>query len=245
MNGSKASADHAILTPSSQQWRVPRKNQTAADTATILIHPGDAGIWVTCDLHREGKCTVEARDFFTEVGSITTLLASLRLNMNHYQYANELYTDQVDAVPTDGNEEAQGERDIEKEISQEMAGMKAARKDVLFQPVKIEIPCGEHRCRSPYDPSANVRKVLFFKARDPVEPVSFVHKICSDASNSAGKKHARWIRRLTPMTRMGKASEKGLEEVAKAVLEPHFHAAGVTAKKVGVIRLPFILDEPA
>jgi len=50
--------------------------------------------------------------------------------------------------------------------------------------------------------------------------------------NSNSSKKSRWIKRLTPMTRMGKANEKGLEEVSKAVLEPHFHAEGVTAKKV-------------
>lgn len=34
------------------------------------------------------------------------------------------------------------------------------------------------------------------------------------------------------MTRMAKANEKGLEEVCKAVLEPHFHADGVAPRKV-------------
>ena len=34
------------------------------------------------------------------------------------------------------------------------------------------------------------------------------------------------------MTLMGKATEKGLEEVSKAVLAPHFHAVGVSTKKV-------------
>ena len=34
------------------------------------------------------------------------------------------------------------------------------------------------------------------------------------------------------MTTMGKATEKGLEEVSKAVLAPHFHAEGVAPKKV-------------
>ena len=34
------------------------------------------------------------------------------------------------------------------------------------------------------------------------------------------------------MTRMGKANEKGLEEVSKVVLAPGFHADDVTAKKV-------------
>ena len=34
------------------------------------------------------------------------------------------------------------------------------------------------------------------------------------------------------MTMMGKATEKGLEEVTKAVLAPHFHAERIAPKKV-------------
>lgn len=36
------------------------------------------------------------------------------------------------------------------------------------------------------------------------------------------------------MTRMGKATEKGLDEVSKAVLGPVFHGEGVSAQKVFV-----------
>lgn len=74
--------------------------------------------------------------------------------------------------------------------------------------------------------------VLFFRTRAPVEPVSFVHKICSDALEPANTKKHRWVRRLTPMTLMGKATEKGLETVSKAVLGPAFHDGESTPKKV-------------
>jgi len=74
--------------------------------------------------------------------------------------------------------------------------------------------------------------VLFFKTKAPIEPVSFVQKICSDALESAGSKKTRFVQRLTPMTRMGKATEKGLEEVSKVVLGPSFHQEGITPKKV-------------
>jgi len=75
-------------------------------------------------------------------------------------------------------------------------------------------------------------QVVFFKTKAPIEPVSFVHRICSDGVQDSDRKRSRWTRRLTPMTMMGKATEKGLEEVTKAVLAPHFHAEGVTPKKV-------------
>lgn len=76
--------------------------------------------------------------------------------------------------------------------------------------------------------------MLFFKTREPVEPVSFVRRICLDAAESLGTQKHRWIRRLTPMTRMGKATEKGLEEVSKAVLGPAFHQEGGLSKKGSV-----------
>lgn len=74
--------------------------------------------------------------------------------------------------------------------------------------------------------------VLFFRTRAPVEPVSFVHKICSDALKPTNTQKHRWARRLTPMTLMGKATEKGLETVAKAVLGPAFHDGEKSPKKV-------------
>lgn len=51
-----------------KQWKVPKRGQTTADTALTMINPGDAGIWITCDMYKEGKCTAEARDICNEVG---------------------------------------------------------------------------------------------------------------------------------------------------------------------------------
>lgn len=75
-------------------------------------------------------------------------------------------------------------------------------------------------------------QVLFFKTRLPIEPVSFVHRICLDAFNSVGSKKTRFVKRFTPMTRMGKATEKGIDEVSRAVLAPVFHLEGAPSKKV-------------
>lgn len=74
--------------------------------------------------------------------------------------------------------------------------------------------------------------VMFFKTRLPLDPVSFVHTICKEASLSPTRKRSRFVKRLTPMTVMGKATEKGLTEVAQQVLSPHFHAPSVSGKKV-------------
>ena len=98
--------------------------------------------------------------------------------------------------------------DIEAEIQKEVQGIKSnvTKREASFLPVKMDIQC-----------------VLFFKTRPPIEPVSFVHTICKDAAEGATQR-ARFVKRLTPMTMMGKATEDGLARVADAVLRPVFHA---------------------
>jgi len=78
--------------------------------------------------------------------------------------------------------------------------------DKLITPVRLDVQC-----------------VLFFKIRPPIDPVDFVHRICMEAVSTPGIRRMRYINRLTPMTLMGKATEKGLEEVGAAVLNEHFN----------------------
>lgn len=66
--------------------------------------------------------------------------------------------------------------------------------------------------------------------------MDFVHTICKDAAASAHRKQSRSVKRLTPITLVGKATESGLEEVAQQVLRPHFHD-GAKGKKVNTLRL--------
>ncbi len=122
------------------------------------------------------------------------------------EYAKKLYGGPEEySDGEDSNEDA--EVDIEAEIKKEVQGMrsKGTNKEALFQSVKMDIQC-----------------VLFFKTRPPIEPVSFVHTICKDAAEGATQR-ARFVKRLSPMVMMGKATEDGLAKVADAVLRPVFH----------------------
>lgn len=76
--------------------------------------------------------------------------------------------------------------------------------------------------------------VIFFKTRSPVRPTELVRAICEDAANKPDRKQSRSVKRLTPMTLIGKATEKGLQEVAQQVLAPHFHQDVASGKTVGV-----------
>ncbi len=83
--------------------------------------------------------------------------------------------------------------------------------------------------------------VLFFKTSPPIEPVSFVHRICHDARHATTsttqrqqqqRQQTRFLKRLTPITLMGRAYEKDLDELARTVLGPHFHGSTEQGKKV-------------
>lgn len=75
----------------------------------------------------------------------------------------------------------------------------------LFSSVRIDIEC-----------------VLFFKVQPPIDPVDFVHRICVEIASKPETRLTRYVNRITPMTLIGKATEKGLAEVASTVLRDHF-----------------------
>ena len=82
----------------------------------------------------------------------------------------------------------------------------------------------------------NTLPVVFMKSASPVEPVSFVKRICEDAMDNTSLKRTRFVKRLTPMTLMGRASTEGLEDIAKKVLAPHFHQEPFQRRKVSHLR---------
>ena len=127
--------------------------------------------------------------------------ATAELRALFEDYAHKLY-----GGPEGQSDREAGNEDIEAEIEEEVQGMKSqvTKKKALFQSVKMDIQC-----------------VLFFKTRPPIEPVSLVHTICADAAGGATQR-ARFVKRLSPMTMMGKATEDGLAKVADAVLRPVF-----------------------
>lgn len=74
--------------------------------------------------------------------------------------------------------------------------------------------------------------MLFFKTRSPVEPVSFLHKICQDTADGVEHQRCRFVKRLTPLSAIGKVAGSGLKDIATEVLAPHFHGPEQAGKKV-------------
>ncbi|KAF2868978.1 hypothetical protein BDV95DRAFT_630174 [Massariosphaeria phaeospora] len=132
------------------------------------------------------------------------------------EYASKIYeVDHPDGTAED--RETEGEVDIEAEIAKEVSEIRKPGVEPLFTSVRLDTQC-----------------LIFFKTRKPVEPVSFVHQICKDAANGVERKRCRFVKRLTPISAIDKATERGLEIVAQQVLAPHFHGIEQAGKKFAI-----------
>ncbi|KAF1839803.1 hypothetical protein BDW02DRAFT_593668 [Decorospora gaudefroyi] len=133
------------------------------------------------------------------------------------EYVAELYgTAGSSEMAADGDSDSDV-GDIEAEIKKELADIRKPSTKPLFTSLKLDTQC-----------------LMFFRTRSPLEPVSFVHKICQDIADGAQLKNLRYVKRLTPITATDKATPQGLEAVAKQVLGPHFHGIDQAGKKFAI-----------
>ena len=111
----------------------------------------------------------------------------------------------------DGDDDDDDDGDIEASIQKELDAMKAPREkpttQLAFTPVSSGIEC-----------------VFFMKTLAPVDPVRLVRKICEDAEACPDPRmrKCRYINRLTPVVSTERASDNGIDRVARAVLAPVF-----------------------
>ncbi|EHK23247.1 uncharacterized protein TRIVIDRAFT_220521 [Trichoderma virens Gv29-8] len=114
--------------------------------------------------------------------------------------------------PVDETEPKSGDEDedIEASIQKELEAMKAPKQPQargIFSPVSVTIEC-----------------VFFMKTMRPVDPCQLVLEICRDAQKCESPKDrkCKYINRLTPVVDTEKASEKGVQRVARKVLASFF-----------------------
>jgi tRNA acetyltransferase TAN1 len=133
------------------------------------------------------------------------------------------------------------EADIEAEINKELEDIRKPVSKPLFTNTKLDTQCCTNGQIKFAFPSWRII-VIFFKTRAPIEPVSFVERLCQDIAAGVQLRNCRYVKRLTPITAIDKANAKGLEAVAKEVLAPHFHGANQAGKKVSsddpIFRVP-------
>jgi tRNA acetyltransferase TAN1 len=90
-----------------------------------MIEPGDSGIWITCNKGREGKCTGEIRDLFSE-------------------YAEQLYPTASGIMS--GEDEDTEPADIESEINAEVDHIRKSKTAQLFTTSRVDVQCGMSGC---------------------------------------------------------------------------------------------------
>ncbi|KAI6801276.1 hypothetical protein KC361_g1892 [Hortaea werneckii] len=133
------------------------------------------------------------------------------------EYAEDMYGTAIAGGTPEDHDETDEPADIESEIQAEVAGIRKPTTVQLFTPVRVDVQC-----------------VVFFRTVAPVEPVSFVQRICEDAVNKKLRRRTKTVKRLSPMSLMGRASAEGLESVAKQVLAPHFHKQPFESRKFAI-----------
>ncbi|KAI0441814.1 hypothetical protein F4803DRAFT_521779 [Xylaria telfairii] len=175
---------------------------------------GNQGKWITPS-HKAKLAAIRGRAL--EVGDMGFWVTCQR--QKEMRAADEIlsicedYGQRLFGIHPDVTNEDQEPEDIEAAIEKELAALKKSAskpKDGPFGILKMNVDC-----------------VLFVRTRAPVDPLVLVREICNDAAAAKDRSmwRSRFINKLTPITLTGKATEKGLEEIARKVLAEHFQLA--------------------
>ncbi|KAM5352120.1 hypothetical protein ACJ41O_004843 [Fusarium nematophilum] len=107
------------------------------------------------------------------------------------------------------DEKEDEEQDIEASIQQELASMAPQKPKTkqIFTPISTSLEC-----------------LFFMKTMIPVEPLQLVTRICQDAKDCPDprQRKVKYINRLTPVFDTDRATDKGIDRVARTVLAPYF-----------------------
>lgn len=133
-----------------------------------------------------------------------------------------------DAINSNGDTKTAGADEIEDLVQREIASLKAPSKNKsrYFTRIRLNVEC-----------------LLFSKTFPPIDPVAMAHQISVDVKRDAETaavatdeaiengsavpitRSFRYLNRLTPIAASGRATEKGVREVAHKVLSPWFTLA--------------------
>lgn len=218
--------------PKHQNTPIPKKDNKSAHrntkaqlprtfTQPSVICTGDKGIFVTSDKGREKKCLLELHDL------VLGHLETTGFNANGNPVENGLPKQEQKALAYSTSASQSIEADIASEL-QDLRGGDSTSEDngVSVKPLQLitlDIPCVSF---------------LRFPPDSILDPVDLVHKICLDAADPSSPQRSRFIKRLTPLTKLGKALGQGLERACDEVLPPYFGSGsnGKTSSKRFAVR---------
>ncbi|KAK3951578.1 hypothetical protein QBC32DRAFT_160447 [Pseudoneurospora amorphoporcata] len=188
-------------TGSGGKWTTPNQANKLALERNSVPQVGDRGIWVTCARHQENKAAREVISLFEE-------------------YIETMYGIKPASKEPKAVDDDDAELDIEAAIAKELGEMKEKK--------TAEVRKGEDDKALLKAMKLNIDCLLFVRTKAPIEPVEFVKRIVLDTKECADirKIKCRYLNRLTPMSVMGKATEQGLTETGRQVLEEHFDLSG-------------------
>ncbi|EWZ92731.1 hypothetical protein FOWG_05768 [Fusarium oxysporum f. sp. lycopersici MN25] len=125
------------------------------------------------------------------------------------EYGESLFGVKPPNEDGDNDEDDEDAGDIEASIEKELASMAQPKPKTkqTFTPIGTGLDC-----------------VFFMKTVKPVEPLKLVTKACQDAKDCPDpmQRKTKYINRLTPIFDTDKATDKGIERVARTVMESHF-----------------------
>lgn len=210
-NGTKSKQTKAHTGNSVQINRTQKAVESKVRTFSqpSVICSGDKGIFVTSDKGREKKCLLDLYDLFLEY------LEDSGIGESHEEGSKSL--------PATGswtqiqNVEEQDQQSIEADIASEIKNLKEAGAESTIelaghnpaQLITLDIPCVSF---------------LRFVPGSLVDPVDVVHKLCLKATDKTSPQRSRYIKRLTPLSNMGKVLSHGLQKLCDDVLPKHFGA---------------------
>ncbi|KAF4345780.1 dihydropteroate synthase [Fusarium beomiforme] len=125
------------------------------------------------------------------------------------EYGESLFGVKPPNEDGDSDEDDEDSGDIEASIKKELASMAQPKPKTrqTFTPIGTGLDC-----------------VFFMKTIKPIEPMKLVTKVCQDAKDCPDpmQRKTKYINRLTPVFDTDKATDKGIERVARSVMESHF-----------------------
>ncbi|KAI5806258.1 hypothetical protein EDC01DRAFT_141447 [Geopyxis carbonaria] len=176
------------------------------------IESGYQGLFATCERGRESRGVGEMYRLLEDCASKLYGLDSDGPPPKKSAYKASDGSDEKDK---DGEESEEEELDIEAAMKKEIADLSNKKEKAIIS-IKLDAQC-----------------VTFFRLKPPCDPVEMVAALC-EASTKPGMPKVNVIQRLTPVSRTGRATLEGLEELAKTVLEPYFHREGQEGIKFAI-----------
>ncbi|KAK5075232.1 hypothetical protein LTR51_003631 [Lithohypha guttulata] len=211
-NGTRSGTTNPKGRGKKQHYGPSKKSDTPRTfSQPSVICTGDKGIFVTSDKGREKKCLLELHDLVLEY------IENLGVDASGSSITAEIAPKDEEAHSAESTER-QFPQGIEADVQAELQDLKGktttpsdeqGRTRKVMQLITLDIPCVSF---------------LRFPPGSLLDPVDVVHQLCLQAADKTSPQKSRFVKRLTPLSNLGKALGQGLERACEDVLTSKFGA---------------------